>query len=675
MLSSRIIIIAAISAAVTACAQPARTGAGAIEPNDNTRPAGTLSNGVLSLALETRVGSWQPDGAGGRSVDSMEVFAEVGHAPVTPGPLIRVPVGTEVRGTLHNTLNRPLHLFGLGKTRTLDDSTMIPAGATMPFEFHAGDAGTFAYAAYTRLDTLLGRDPKDMQLNGVIVVDRPNAPADRIMAITWYFTSNPKSPTGFGSGVMAINGLTWPHTEHLQYTEGDSVRWRVVNLTDGDHPMHLHGFYFRVDSRSGNGVDTLYATAQQRMAVTEMINPFTAVSIAWQAARAGTWIFHCHYAAHLSTHVTLDTRDGDFDSTMMMQHPSDRPHQMFGLVMGITIAPKGAPAGAAAPDRRIRIEQREKAGVSGQQPGMSYAMTDDKPSDPVAMPVPGPSLILERGKRVAVTVVNQSSQSAAVHWHGIELESYADGVPGWSGTTGQMYPPIAPHDSLTVRWTPPRAGSFMYHSHFNEAAQMGAGLYGPIIVLDPGERYDPETDRVLFFGTAGAVGSVFGRPPAVLLNGDEHPEPMQLKAGTHYRFRLFNLAGDNPTVVSLTQHGKPVEWTAVAKDGYPLPPSQAIAMPAKLMFDPGEIYDFAFTPLQSGEYTLSFGLPQPPPPPPRKKGEPAPPPSTVPPLVNVAVHVRKEGRTGCARAAEIVASRVGYRYVCRFSQSFRRSNR
>jgi len=33
-----------------------------------------------------------------------------------------------------------------------------------------------------------------------------------------------------------------------------------------------------------------------------------------------------------------------------------------------------------------------------------------------------------------------------------------------------------------------------------------------------------------------------------------------------------------------------------------------------LLFGPGEIYDFAFTPTERGNLTLSFGLPQAPPP-------------------------------------------------------------
>ena len=49
---------------------------------------------------------------------------------------------------------------------------------------------------------------------------------------------------------MTINGLSWPHTERLAYAQGDSIHWRVINFTELDHPMHLHGFYFRADRRA-----------------------------------------------------------------------------------------------------------------------------------------------------------------------------------------------------------------------------------------------------------------------------------------------------------------------------------------------------------------------------------------------------------------------------------------
>lgn len=613
-----------------------------IVPNDNRQPAGTLRNGVLTVALEARSGAWLPEGDGGRTLD-VAAFAEAGKALSTPGPVIRVPLGTEVRATIRNRLDRPLIVYGFGKTRGQSDSVIVPVNGTTPVQFKATAPGTYYYLGKRGVDPLGLRLVEDMQLHGVIVVDPPGTPRqadDRIFAISWWCAVASASPSGLSRCTMAINGLSWPHTERLAYNQGDSVHWRVVNFTELDHPMHLHGFYFRMESKGDGATDTLYTPEQRRMAVTEVLQPFATMSLSWYAARPGNWIYHCHYATHLSSLVALDTRNGSLDSTMLVHHMSDRPHQMFGLVMGITIAPKGTNAEPLETPRAIRLIQRQKPNVYGSQPGMSFVL-DGTPeaADPGAMPVPGPLLLLERGRRVAVTIVNQSAEAASIHWHGIELESYPDGVPGWSGSGANILPSIAPHESLTVRWTPPRAGSFMYHSHFDEAMQMGSGLYGPIIVLEPGERFDPETDRILFFGTAGTgKNPVFGPFPSFVLNGKTQPEAMNLKAGTRYRFRLFNLAGDMPLMVSLKAGDAPINWRAVAKDGYPLPPSQSVSRPAVLVFDPGEIYDFEYTPPAAGELTLTFG-PTPPPPGPPPAPD-SPPPPAPPPTITVPVHVR-----------------------------------
>jgi FtsP/CotA-like multicopper oxidase with cupredoxin domain len=613
-----------------------------IVPNDNRHAAGTLKNGVLTVAIEARSGTWRPEGSGGRTLE-VAAFAEAGKPLSTPGPVIRVPVGTEVHATLRNRLDKPLIVYGFGKTRGLSDSVIVAVNGASDLQFKAATPGTFYYIAKRGVDPTGLRPSEDLQLNGVIIVDPPNAPkvAERIFVISWWLRVDPKSKSGLERTTMTINGLSWPHTERLSYTQGDSVHWRVINFTEIDHPMHLHGFYFRMDSK-GNGVnDSLYTQDQRRMAVTEMLNPFETMSLSWYAERSGNWIYHCHYATHLSTLVELDTDKGDLDDSMLGHHMSDRPHQMYGLVMGISVAPKsGVVQAGDEMARKIRILQREKPNVYGSQPGMSFVVDGTREaSDPSAMPVPGPMLLLERGQRVAVTVVNQSNDAASVHWHGIELESYPDGVPGWSGSGKNILPSIAPHDSLTVRWTPPRAGSFMYHSHFNEARQMGSGLYGPIIVLEPGQRFDPETDKLLFFGTAGTgMNPVFGPFPAFVMNGEKQPAAMNLKVGTHYRFRLFNLAGDTPLLVSMNAGDTPIMWRAVAKDGYPLPPSQAIARAAVLRFDPGEIYDFEYTPTAAGDLALKFG-PEPPPP-----GSPPPPPDLPfqppPPTITVPIHVR-----------------------------------
>lgn len=610
----------AILAALACCGMPSHTRAPhrhvltAIEANDNRRPAGTLRNGVLTVSLEARMATWYPEGPNGKAID-IAAFGEPGRAPENPGPLIRVPVGTEVRATVRNALDVPMTLFGFGASRGVTDSVIIAPHASRAMHFRAGAPGTYYYAAKTTPVPIAGRLGGDSQLNGAIVIDPTGAvAADRVFVISLWGRLDSLSPTGLGTVTMTINGLSWPHTERLEMTQGDSARYRVVNLSTLEHPMHLHGFYFRVDAR-GDGIrDSLYTHAQQRLAVTELIAPGQTMMLAWQATRPGDWIFHCHFAGHLSTLVSLDNMSGMMDSTGTMRHTSDRPHQMYGLVLGIRVAPHGLDmAAAAAPARHIRLLVRERPNVYGSAPGYAYVLGGSADDSSGAMPVPGPTLVLERGQPVAVTIVNQSQDRAAVHWHGIELEdSYADGVPGWSGSADNLLQPIPPGDSLTVHFTPPRAGTFMYHSHFNEFHQIPSGLYGALVVVDSMHPLSSDADRIMVFSDYGPTTNVVRGPfPRTTMNGDTEPPPLDLQAGRHYRFRLVNIRGDATTLFSLQRGDSVLTWRAVAKDGADLPASQATNRPATLLFAPGEIYDFDFTaPAAGGSYSLVFGDPK-----------------------------------------------------------------
>jgi FtsP/CotA-like multicopper oxidase with cupredoxin domain len=183
-------------------------------------------------------------------------------------------------------------------------------------------------------------------------------------------------------------------------------------------------------------------------------------------------------------------------------------------------------------------------------------------------------------------------------------------VPGFSGAGVSLLPAIAPGDSLTVLVTPPRAGTFMYHSHFNEMQQLGSGMYGAIVVLDSGATYDPETDRLLVVSDAGPTVNVIRGPfPPIALNGSPSPAPMELRAGTRYRFRVINIRAEAMAQLALLNGGTPVTWRAVARDGADLPAGQQTVGPAALTFAAGQIYDFEFAPAAAGPLTLRFGDP------------------------------------------------------------------
>ena len=59
---------------------------------------------------------------------------------------------------------------------------------------------------------------------------------------------------------LAINGKSWPNTERLRYNVGDGAKWRLINVGYLPHPMHMHGFYFRLSSKGTGSSDAVYAT-------------------------------------------------------------------------------------------------------------------------------------------------------------------------------------------------------------------------------------------------------------------------------------------------------------------------------------------------------------------------------------------------------------------------------
>jgi CubicO group peptidase (beta-lactamase class C family) len=583
--SAAALILAASPAHGTTTPERART-------HDNRVPAGRLAGGVLAVELEARRARWYPQAEDGPFVEVQAFAAGRGPAQI-PAPLLRVPEGTEVRATVRNRLADPLVVHGL-HTRPggADDTVHVAPGASREVRFRAGRPGTYFYWASTTGNGMEERIGADSQLSGAFVVDPAGgARPDRVFVMgAWLQPGATEAET---REVMTVNGKGWPHTERFTFERGDTVRWRWVNPTWSSHPMHLHGFYFRVDSRGAWAADTVYAPAARRLAVTELMLPGGTAALTWVPEREGNWLFHCHFPFHMSPGVSLPQAGA--------QHAGHPGHEMAGLVLGIHVrgGRGGAPAAAGA-ERRLRLVAQDAPRRWGDSAGMGYVLDDGSaplPADSIA--IPGPVLVLRRGEPVAVTVVNRLAEPTSVHWHGMELESFPDGVPGWSGTPGQLAPAIAPGDSFTARFTPPRAGTFIYHPHQNELGQISSGLYGALIVVEPDGALDPRRDHVLVVGQAGPTVDSPG-----LVNGSPAPPPLELRAGETHRLRLINITNDWRVTFTLRTDTALVRWRAVAKDGAALPPAHTAARPAFLLTGPGETADFEVTPDAPGEYTL-----------------------------------------------------------------------
>jgi len=570
-----------------------------IQANPNIRPAGRLSGQNLTLSLEARKGRWYPMAEDGPSVETM-AFAEGNGPLLIPGPLIRVPSGTDIRVSVRNRLAVPLVIHGLtARPASSDDSLIVTPRGTREVRFRVNEPGTYYYWGSTSGLSIGERDGLDSQLNGAIIVDRPGSVVtDRVFMIgIWDRPADTSAAHPVAEQeIMAINGKSWPHTEQFTFTQGDTIHWRWINPSASSHPMHLHGFYFEVETRGDGERDTSYIPDRRPREVTELMLPGGTMRMHWVPERTGNWLFHCHFSFHVSPDASLP------DST---QHH----HRMSGLVLGLHVTPgTGTPAPQAPPQqaRDIRLLVQTQAHRFGPAPGYGYVIqTGSVEPARDSIVIPGAPLLLERDQPVRITVVNHLAQPTAVHWHGIELQSYPDGVPDWSGAPGRLMPPVVPGDSFVAEFTPPRAGTFIYHAHLNELEQMHLGLYGPLIVLEPGTTFDPATDHIVIVSPDGPSTDSTGG----LLNGSKTPEPILMRVGMVHRLRLINIHGDYRVLFTLESSGGLVEWRQLAKDGAAVATGLAGPQPARLLTGPGETADFELRPDSVGDLVLNVEAP------------------------------------------------------------------
>jgi FtsP/CotA-like multicopper oxidase with cupredoxin domain len=604
---------------------PAQAALPVVVPNANQVPAGQLESRMHVLRLEAREAAWHPDRRPEKPVVVL-AFAEEGQPPRIPGPLLRVPQGTEVRITVRNRVDPAAHVglppnrqrvpgtssvagaeltvHGLRAGTVPVDVIHVPTGETREVRFRADLPGTFHYWGAMSRRPLEFRTGADSQLSGVIVVDPAGVapdPLERIFVITMLdmFPDPEKTPPGPNEFRPTINGLSWPHTERLHYRVGETARWRWVNGTFSEHPMHLHGFHFRTLARGDGTRESIYPPHEVQDAVTELMESGSTLRIAWTPTRAGNWLMHCHLRDHVTPFPEREPEERVHDQHDVEKHALTA---MAGLILGIVVTEGADPSAEPEAQRRLRLIAREERTGSGSDLVRGFVIQDGDTPAAGRPSIPGPPLLLTRGQTTSIEVVNEMSEPTTVHWHGMELESMYDGVAGWSRTGLRVAPLVAPGSSFHARMTPPRAGTFIYHTHMDETEQLVSGLYGPLIVLEPGEPFDPWRDRIFVVG--GAV--VEGRYNNATLNGRFDLEPQAVRIGAGYRMRFINISPDATVTIRLVQDGALQRWTAIANDGADLPAALRTEQPAVLRFSAGQTYDFLWTPRSEGEAALEL---------------------------------------------------------------------
>jgi FtsP/CotA-like multicopper oxidase with cupredoxin domain len=586
-----------------------------IVANQNRAAAGKLDNGTLTVQLELRGGAWRPEADDGPQL-FVQALAESGRPAQIPGPMLRMPEGTTVHATVTNKLKMTATVFGLNtRPCAATAGVEIPAGESHEFTFAAGAPGTYYYWARTTeplktaTRTLVQPLRADAHLNGAFIVD-PAGPvaSDRVFVINVMFAAADVVHPAFE--VVSINGKSYPYTEPLEYTAGDTIRWRVINPAVTEHPMHLHGAFYQVLSLGSFETDTAYAGADRQSVVTQNLRPGSTMMMEWKPEHVGRWLFHCHFQAHFST----DERLPMFSRAIAKQYGESEAasgvhehheamgamNDMAGLVLMINVkaAPSEPVRTPAAPPRKfdLVIEPNVAAGKTrtfscSVREGKKIVASEDKSV--------GPPIIVTRGEPTEITVVNHLDAPTTIHWHGLELDSHYDGVIG-GGAGNQITPAIQPGASFVARFTPNRAGTFIYHTHAADPIQLSGGVYGALIVLEPGESFDSEHDKLLVIGAR----DTFFDAKRLTINGSEELSPMLFNRDAKYRLRVINMAPNLGADVLLGSKEHPATWREVAKDGADVPSRLTKPQDAVLHIVSGEAYDFEFQPDAPGEIPL-----------------------------------------------------------------------
>ena len=577
--------------------------------NDNRTPAGTLANGVLTLHLVAQPVTWFPESDQGCGVP-LYGFAEEGKPPQIPGPLIRVPQGTEIRVTIRNALPQSMRVTGFRDlANPAADSLqrpLIPADSTRQVAFRASMPGTYFYWSSQPNAVVPFPNAQILgQLVGGLIVETPEEAAraehDRVLIMTrWRGNGGPAGDLVRAQRweITAFNGRSWPHTERFAFTVGDTVRWRVIAANNDGHQMHLHGFYFLVESKGAAAVDSVYAEKDKRLVVTETMAPGSTMKLRWIPERSGNWIFHCHLMRHMTGGQRLD-RMPRLEGTPAEPdpaHDAHAMHEMAGLVVGITVSDRQPVANITPTNvRRLHLYANERDSVFGAFKGFGFVLQRDArvpAADSVR--VPGSLIVLRRGEPTRIVVHNRLKKSLSVHWHGMELESYSDGVAGWSGSLGSIAPPIAPGDTFVARMTPPRAGTFIYHVHSESGEELVAGLYGPMVVIEPGAVLD--SARTFIISEAGP--RTINQQPFV--NGTVRPDTQDIVAGQRYRLRIIVISANTFYNIGMEKNGVAFPWRAVATDGADLPLSQAVQANRLNGVGTGSTHDYEIAPREPG---------------------------------------------------------------------------
>ena len=90
--------------------------------------------------------------------------------------------------------------------------------------------------------------------------------------------------------IWSFNGKTMVEESMIPVQRGEVLRLELINDTMMHHPIHLHGFFFRVVTDQGE---------RSPLKHTVDVPPMGRRTIEFEANELGSWMFHCHLLYHM----------------------------------------------------------------------------------------------------------------------------------------------------------------------------------------------------------------------------------------------------------------------------------------------------------------------------------------------------------------------------------------
>ena len=163
--------------------------------------------------------------------------------------------------------------------------------------------------------------------------------------------------------------------------------------------------------------------------MTENLRGETTMMMQWTPERAGRWLFHCHFQAHISNDERVPIfRAADQPERKSEAAGADAHHDamsgmndMAGLVLAINVKPapgKAAAAPMATSPHRFDLVI-EPTAASGKSPTFSCSVREGKKIVASAEKSMGPTMVVTRGEPTEITVTNHLAEPTTIHWHGL----------------------------------------------------------------------------------------------------------------------------------------------------------------------------------------------------------------------------------------------------------------